>query len=103
MMPTFVLTLQFIGTWRHASFYVTKGSAFQISINLRKEVILTELQEFGTTKKLLWQVRSVGWATNTRSRSVNQEISRPRWNSQVQYHNHNSSALNSILDQNKPL
>jgi hypothetical protein len=52
------------------------------------QVILTELQEFGTTQKFLWQVRSVGWATN--SRSANQEISRPRWNSQVQFHDHKS-------------
>jgi len=67
------------------------------------QVVLTELQESGTTQKLLWQVRSVGWATNTRSRTANQEISRPRWNSQVHCHNHNSPALNSILDQNNPL
>jgi len=65
------------------------------------QVIFRELQEFCTTKKLLWQVRSVGWATN--SRSANQEISCPRWNPQVQYHNHNIPALNSILDQKNPL
>ena len=84
-------------------FMLSKGSTLQISINLRKQVILTEFQESGTTQKLLWQVRSVGWATNTRSRSANQEISRPRWKPQVQHHSHNSPALNSILDQNNPL
>jgi hypothetical protein len=65
------------------------------------QVILTELQEFGTTQKLLWRVRSVEWATN--SRWANQEISRPQWNPEVQYHNHNNPGLNSILDQNNPL
>ena len=53
------------------------------------------------TQKLLWYVRGVGWATN--SRSVNQEISRPCWNPPVQYQIHDSPALNSILDQNNPL
>ena len=47
-MPTFVLTLKLIGTWRHDSFYVIKGSTFKININLRMQDILTELQESGT-------------------------------------------------------
>jgi hypothetical protein len=53
MMPTSVLTLKFVGTCRHASFYVIKRSTFKININLRMQVILTELQEFGTTQKFL--------------------------------------------------
>ena len=53
MMLKFVLTLKLIGTRRRASSHVIKGSKLKININLRMQVILTELQESGTTQKLL--------------------------------------------------
>jgi hypothetical protein len=52
-MPTFVCTLTFVGARRHACVHAVKGPARKINTNLRLQVILTQLQGFGTTQRLL--------------------------------------------------